>query len=37
MLVFSSWPKGCEFDPGSWQFFGERGSHFLLILEKLVS
>ena len=29
------WPKGCEFDPGSWQLLGERGSALSLTLAKL--
>ena len=27
--VLGSWPKGCEFDSGSRQLLGERGSAFV--------
>ena len=33
--VLGSWPKSCEFDPGSWQLLGERGSTLSLTLAEL--
>ena len=30
-----SWPKGCEFDPGSWQLLGESGSGLSLTLAEI--
>ena len=33
--VFSSWPIGCEFDPGSQQLLGERG--YILDNSKLIN